>query len=59
MEFEDIFWSGVNLEDLYQEYSENMNNSQVKVFISGMQEFNKIRQKHTLSSTKIKEVFKE
>ena len=57
MEFEDIFWSGVNLEDLYQEYSENINNSQVRVFISGMREFNKISQKQTLSSTKIKEIF--
>ena len=57
MEFEDIFWSGVNLEDLYQEYSENINNSQVRVFISGMREFNKISQKQTLSSSKLKEVF--
>ena len=43
MEFEDIFWSGVNLDELYQEYSENINNSQVRVFISGMREFNKIK----------------
>ena len=48
MEFEDIFWSGVNLDDLYQEYSENINNSQVRVFISGMREFNKIDQKQSL-----------
>jgi biopolymer transport protein TolQ len=57
MEFEDIFWSGVNLEDLYQQYSENINNSQVRVFISGMREFNKVGQRQTLSSTKLKEVF--
>ena len=52
IEFEDIFWSGVNLEDLYQQYSENINNSQVRVFITGMREFNKINQRQTLSSTK-------
>ena len=57
MEFEDIFWSGVNLDDLYQEYSENINNSQVKVFISGMREFNKINQRQTLSSAKLKDYF--
>ena len=57
MEFEDIFWSGVNLEDLYQQYSENINNSQVRVFISGMREFNKVSQRQTLSSNKVKEVF--
>ncbi len=57
MEFEDIFWSGVNLDDLYQEYSENINNSQVRVFISGMREFNKINQKQTLSSAKLKDYF--
>ena len=47
MEFEDIFWSGVNLEDLYQQYYENINNSQVRVFICGMQEFNKINPRQT------------
>ena len=55
MEFEDIFWSGVNLDELYQEYSENINNSQVRVFISGMREFNKINQRQTLSGAKLKD----
>ena len=57
IEFEDIFWSGINLSDLYQEYSENINNSQVRVFISGMREFNKINQRQTLSGTKLKDYF--
>ena len=56
-EFEDIFWSGVNLDELYQEYSENINNSQVRVFISGMREFNKINQRQTLSGAKLKDYF--
>ena len=56
-EFEDIFWSGINLNDLYQEYSENINNSQVRVFISGMREFNKINQRQTLSGAKLKDYF--
>ncbi len=55
MKFEDIFWSGVNLDELYQEYSENNNNSQVRVFISGMREFNKINQRQTLSGAKLKD----
>jgi Biopolymer transport proteins len=59
IEFEDIFWSGVNLEDLYQKYSENINNSQVRVFITGMREFNKINQRQTMSSIKLKDFFKE
>ena len=57
IEFEDIFWSGVNLEDLYQQYSENINNSQVRVFITGMREFNKINQRQTMSSIKLKDFF--
>ena len=57
IEFEDIFWSGVNLEDLYQQYSENINNSQVRVFITGMREFNKINQRQTMSSVKLKDFF--
>ena len=57
IEFEDIFWSGVNLEDLYQKYSENINNSQVRVFITGMREFNKINQRQTMSSIKLKDFF--
>ena len=57
IEFEDIFWSGVNLEDLYQQYSENINNSQVRVFITGMREFNKINQRQTLSNLKLKDFF--
>ena len=57
IEFEDIFWSGINLNDLYQEYSENINNSQVRVFISGMREFNKINQRQSLSSAKLKDYF--
>ena len=57
MEFEDIFWSGVSLDDLYKEYSENINNSQVRVFISGMREFNKINQRQTMSSVKLKDFF--
>ena len=55
MEFEDVFWSGVNLDDLYQEYSENISNSQVRVFISGMREFNKLNQRQALSSLKLKD----
>ena len=55
MEFEDVFWSGVNLDDLYQQYSENINNSQVRVFISGMREFKKINQKQSLSSSRLKD----
>ena len=57
MEFEDVFWSGVNLEDLYRNYSNNINTSQVRVFISGMQEFNKINQRQNLSSSKLKDFF--
>ena len=56
-EFEDIFWSGVNLDELYKEYSENINNSHVRVFISGMREFNKINQRQTLSGAKLKDYF--
>ena len=57
MEFEDIFWSGVNLDDLYQEYSENINGSQVRVFITGMREFNRVNSKQSLSSNKLNEIF--
>jgi biopolymer transport protein TolQ len=49
MQFEDIFWSGVDLNDLHNEYSENANNAQARVFITGMKEFNRINLKHTLS----------
>ena len=55
MEFEDVFWSGVNLDDLYQQYSENISNSQVRVFISGMREFKKIYQKQSLSTSRLKD----
>ncbi len=55
MEFEDVFWSGVNLDDLYQQYSENINNSQVRVFISGMREFKKINQKQSLTNSRLKD----
>ncbi len=55
MEFEDVFWSGVNLDDLYQQYSENINNSQVRVFITGMREFKKINQKQSLSNNRLKD----
>ena len=55
MEFEDIFWSGVNLDDLYQEYSKNINGAQIRVFITGMREFNRINSKHSLSTNKINE----
>ena len=57
MEFEDIFWSGVNLDDLYQEYSENVNSAQVRVFIIGMREFNRVNSKQSLSSNKLNEIF--
>ena len=56
MEFEDVFWSGVNLDDLYQQYSENIDNSQVRIFITGMREFKKINQKQTLSSNRLKDL---
>ena len=55
IEFEDVFWSGVNLDDLYQEYYENNSNSQVRVFISGMREFNKLYQRQDLSGAKLKD----
>ena len=57
MEFEDIFWSGVNLDDLYQEYSENVNSAQVRIFIIGMREFNRVNSKQSLSSNKLNEIF--
>lgn len=57
VEFEDIFWSGVNLDDLYQEYFEKITNAQVRVFITGMREFNKINSKHSISSNKSNELF--
>ena len=57
MEFEDVFWSGVNLDNLYQEYSENINSAQVRVFITGMREFNRVNTKHSLSTNKLNEIF--
>ena len=57
MEFEDVFWSGVNLDNLYQEYSENINSAQVRVFITGISEFNRINSKHSLSTSKLNEIF--
>ena len=57
VKFEVVFWSGVNLDDLYQEYSENINSAQVRIFITGMIEFNRINSKHSLSSNKLNEIF--
>jgi len=56
MQFEDVFWSGVNLNDIYEEYSQNSNNAQVRVFITGMKEFNRIDLKNTFSSNKLNEL---
>jgi biopolymer transport protein TolQ len=56
MQFEDIFWSGVDLNEIYEEYSQNSNNAQVRVFITGMKEFNRIDFKNTFSSNKLNEL---
>ena len=50
MQFEDVFWSGVDLNDLHKEYYENANNAQARVFMTGMKEFNRIDFKYALSS---------
>ena len=44
-EFEDIFWSGIDLDELYEESLDNINNAQTKVFIIGMKEFNRVNSK--------------
>ena len=56
LEFEDTFWSGTDLNDLYAECSENDNNAQTRVFMTGMKEFNRIDLKHSLSSNKLNEL---
>ena len=56
LEFEDTFWSGTDLNDLYAECSENDNNAQSRVFMTGMKEFNRIDLKHSLSSNKLNEL---
>ena len=56
MQFEDIFRFGVDLNDLHNKYSENANNAQARVFITGMKEFNRINLKHALSSNKLNEL---
>ena len=56
MQFEDVFWSGVDLNEIYEEYSQNSNNAQVRVFITGMKEFNRIDFKNTFSSNKLNEL---
>ncbi len=57
VEFEDVFWSGINLDELYQDYSENTNSAHVRVFITGMREFNRVNSKHSLSTNKFNEIF--
>ena len=56
MQFEDIFWSGVDLNDLYKEYSENADNAQARVFMTGMKEFKRLNLQHALSSSKLNEL---
>ena len=56
MQFEDVFWSGVDLNEIYEEYSQNSNNAQVRVFITGMKEFNRIDLKNAFSSNKFNEL---
>ena len=56
MQFEDVFWSGVDLNDLHNEYSENANNAKARVFLTGMKEFKRINLKHALSSNKLNEL---
>ena len=52
-QFEDAFWSGVDLDDLYNEILNNVNNAQKKVFIAGMKEFEKNKSYSSLSYNKI------
>ena len=56
MQFEDIFWSGIDLNDLYNECAENANNAQVRVFMTGMKEFNRMNSRHAMSTNKLNEV---
>ena len=38
-EFEELFWSGVDLQNLYDDIKHNCNNSFAKIFVTGMSEF--------------------
>ena len=56
MQFEDVFWSGVDLNDLHKEYADNTNSAQARVFVTGMKEFNRINLNFSLSSSKLSEL---
>ena len=55
-EFDEIFWSGVNLDDLYKEYYENMNNAQARVFVSGMREFSRRNKNFSITQNKLNDL---
>mgnify|MGYP001475137944 CR=1 FL=1 len=44
-EFEDLFWSGSSLEDLYETVQEGSENPKVNVFCAGMEEWKKSKKK--------------
>ena len=57
-EFEEFFWSGVDLRNLYDEIKDNVNNSFSRIFITGMSEFlknfeNQNNFKDTLASSRV------
>ena len=56
MQFEDIFWSGANINELYDDYVDNAESAQVRVFITGMKEFNRINSKHSFSTNKLNDL---
>lgn len=56
MQFEDIFWSGANINELYDDYIDNADSAQVRVFITGMKEFNRINSKHSFSTNKLNDL---
>ena len=46
-EFEERFWSGVDLNELYRECQQNLNPSAIEsIFIAGLKEFGKLRQQN-------------
>ncbi len=46
-EFEERFWSGVDLNELYRESQQNLNPSAIEsIFIAGLKEFGKLRQQN-------------
>ena len=56
MQFEEAFWSVANINELYDDYVDNAESAQVRVFITGMKEFNRINSKHSFSTNKLNDL---